>query len=366
MQRRHEIAIQTGHFSPELFYGMKISAQEPWLYFVWYGFLSALVGFISGIVWTPIAIAVFGTFYSGISGSYVLNPAGEIFRTGSQIFTSILFFVYFIIGIYRRTLTGHKELYLLPTIRFKGDEYTQIPFIVENGDFQDLSQQIPIPGFHVFKVALTIPYSGYVKTLKWYHRIANYLTPKNYSTFQPVDYGLIVSEGDKAETVRPHPGRTPYYGLLLECPLTLPLGLTVYYGKQYEKNGKPVPVMFAHDSPYSVEKVQKLAALGGLKFDEIKSLDTMFQTNLSIEKDYRIEELESELVRQKVQAQSEIQQKDQEIADILQAHGLATSNTPVGGDLNQRLATKWGLIGIGIFAGVLILIFELARYGILR
>jgi hypothetical protein len=366
MQRRHEIAVQTGHFSPELFYGVKISAQEPWLYFVWYFFLAGLAGFISGVAWTPIAVSLFGTFYSSISQSYVLNPEGELFRTGSQIVTAIAIYLSFIVGIYRSTLRGHKEHYLLPTLRFEGDEYTQIPFIIDHSSIQNMDQLIPVPGWHVFKVAMSIPYSGYVKNLQLRHKIANATRFRSYSTYQPVDYGFIVTEGDQSQTFRYHEGRVPYYKLLLECPLTLPCGLTVYYGKQYEKDKKPVPVMFAHDTPYSVELVKKMASIGGLKYEDIKSLDAAIDHHTALDKDYRIEEMENEMVRMKVQGQAEIQQKDQEIADILKAHGLATSDTPLGGDLNRRLMSRTGIIGILVFVGAIALIVELARAGILK
>lgn len=365
MQRRHQLAVETGHFSPELFYGVRISSQEPWLYFIWYAFLSGLAGFISGVAWTPLAISLFGTFYSGISNSTVLTASGELFRTGGQILTSVILYVSFVVGVYRKTLQGHKQHYLLPTIRFEGDEYTQIPFIVDHSNIQSMDQQMPLPGWHVFKCALSIPYSGYVKTLKWYHRIINGFKPGSHSTFQPVDYGFIVSEGDQAQTFRYHEGRVPYYGLLLECPLTLPMGLTVYYGKQFEKDGKAVPVMFAHDSPYSVEKVKKLASIGGLKYDEIKSLDEAIDHHYAIDLGNRVEELELELFRQKMGRHSDDQRVDEEVTDTLHAHGMATSNEPAGQKLNRQLLSKNGLIALAIFVTFVIVVTALFRLGIL-
>jgi hypothetical protein len=357
LQRRHQLAVETGHFSPELFYGIRISAQEPWLYFIWYAFLASLAGFISGVGWTPLAIQVFGTFYSGISQSVVLNPAGELLRTGGQILTSVALYVTFIVGVYRKTLQGHKQHYLLPTIRFEGDEYTQIPFVIDHSNLQNMDKQIPVPGWHVSKAALSIPYSGYVKSLRIVHRIVNAVKPGSYSSFQPIDTGFIVHQGSQSETFRYHEGRVPYYGLLLECPDTLPCGLTVYFGKQYEKDGKPVPVMFAHDSPYSVELVKKMASIGGLKYEDIKSLDEAIDHHYSIDLGNRVEELELELFRVKMGRHSDDQRVDQEVQDTLHAHGMATSNEPAGERLNRRLSTRAGIIGI---SGFLLFIFLVA------
>jgi hypothetical protein len=103
--------------------------------------------------------------------------------------------------------------------------------------------------------------------------------------------------------------------------------------------------------------VKKMASIGGLRYDQIKSLDEAIDHHYSLDLGNRVEELELELFRQKMGHHSDDQRVDQEVQDTLHAHGMATSNDPAGEKLNRRLSTRAGIIGI---SGFLLFIFLVA------
>jgi hypothetical protein len=363
-ENTQQVLQRTGEkFTIDSFRGVKLAAQEPWLYGVWYFGISIVAAFLSGFLWTPIAISQYGLQYDQTLQQYILSPTGELFRSGAQVVTFLSLFAVQLVAMIRTAYVGHSQHYLLQTIRFDMDSYLNVPLIVDQSNVQNWDDKAPdLPG-HKSLVPITIP-----QTLPYRYKIANLFIhdpKKKWRPYQPFDYELLVHPGDTSQTFRYARGKAPFMSLLLNCPDTLPIGTTVYYGKRYEKNGKLIPVMFVHDSPYSAFDILKAAKLTGVTKDELGRLDDLLDAHTAMDKDYQIDQLSADLTRERIAHRQEQGRNDSEIADDNRWVRGGLDDKPVNGFQIKLFGWK-GLLALGLFSAICMLVFEAFRTGFFK
>lgn len=359
MSKTRTISPLSQSFGPETFKGIQTAGYEPWLYGIWHLIWSLTIGFLSGIIYSPLVTYLFPLTYSYTTGQMVLPLAGELALTALQIMTGTIYGIGKTIGLIRVTMDAHSQYHLPVTLRFGNGKRAFIPFIVDENNIREIPNLVP--GWHAFLIPVSIPQ----KPIGPLQKIAMALHLGYWSNVQPIDYCIGLSQGSKSETLADARGLGLYKGVLTNCPKTCPIDVSVYYGKKYEKDGKVVPVFNITGSDFAPDQTQRLAALAGLKFEELKSLDEALDHHYALEKDETIDRLEKEILFLRASKRSDAARVDEEITDDERWKKDALDDEPIDAAKN-KLASKWGVLGVIIVIAGTILIYELVQYHVLR